>query len=492
MIYYVVGSMEESKAILTGQNLETDSVDPAGVIEDNGMRIVVLNGSPKGDVSVTMQYVSYVRKKFPGHTYEILNIAQDIRKIEKDTATWNAVIDRIRSADLVLFAFPLYYLLVCSQYKRFIELVFERNAGEVFTGKYAASLSTSIHFFDQTAHAYIHAISDDLGMKYLGFYSAEMRDLLLHEERIRLEKFASLLFNAITKKMPVQRENAPLVPPTLAYIPGRIPTTVSTGSKKVVILTDSDGSSPNLEAMTDRLKTIFSGPVETVNLHDMKIRGPCLGCCQCGYDNTCVYTDEYVDFFKGKLLPADIIIMAGAVHDRYLSSAWKQFFDRSFFKGHIPALKGKQIGFVLAGPVAQIPHMKEALAAWAENGGFRALFVSDEVSRSEELDALLGAMAENLVQGAETGYIPPHTFYGVGGHKIFRDFIYVRSKFVFQADYRYFAAHNMFDFPHAEYKNRVLNAVLIPLTRIPGFRKKVFSDMKYHMTAPFLSVLENA
>ena len=109
------------------------------------------------------------RKKFPGHDYEILNVAHDIRKIEKDTAVWNAILDSVRSADIVLWAFPLYYLLVCSQSKRFIELIFERKAQDAFAGSYAASLSTSIHFFDQTAHAYIHAICDDLGMPYLGF-----------------------------------------------------------------------------------------------------------------------------------------------------------------------------------------------------------------------------------------------------------------------------------------------------------------------------------
>ena len=157
------------------------------------MKIVVVNGSPKGDISVTMQYVAYIRKKFPEHSFEILNVAHEIRKIENDTAVWNRTLDSIRSADIILWAFPLYYLVVCSQYKRFIELIFERKAQDTFSGTYAASLSTSIHFFDYTAHAYIHAISDDLGMNYLGFYSAEMRDLLSEEERKRLEKFLSLI-----------------------------------------------------------------------------------------------------------------------------------------------------------------------------------------------------------------------------------------------------------------------------------------------------------
>ena len=33
--------------------------------EVTAMKIVVLNGSPKGDISVTMQYVAYLKKKFP-------------------------------------------------------------------------------------------------------------------------------------------------------------------------------------------------------------------------------------------------------------------------------------------------------------------------------------------------------------------------------------------------------------------------------------------
>ncbi|MGD0534157.1 MAG: NAD(P)H-dependent oxidoreductase [Methanoregula sp.] len=456
------------------------------------IKIVVLNGSPNGDISVTMQYIAYIRKKFPEHTYEILNVAHEIRKIENDTGLWNKTMESIRSADMVLWAFPLYVMVVCSQYKRFIELIFERKTEEAFAGTYAASLSTSIHFFDQTAHAYIHAISDDLGMKYLGFYSADMKDLLSGEERTRLEKFTSLLVTAVQEKMPVQRENAPLVWPSLAYVPGKEQKPILAGTKKVVLLTDDDGSSLNLAAMTDRLKKNFSGSVEMINLHDVNIKGGCLGCCQCAYDNICVYTDGYVDFYKNRLVPADIIIMAGQVHDRYLSSAWKQFFDRSFFKGHTPGLKGKQVGFVITGPLHQIPGLKEALTAWADNGGCHAQFVTDEVMSSGELDALLDTLAARLVQAAGTGYIPPHTFYAVGGHKIFRDSIYGGMRFVFQADYRYYVEHGLFDFPQSDLKTRVFNAILIPLTRIPGFRKIVFADLKHHMIEPFKPVLRNA
>jgi multimeric flavodoxin WrbA len=142
------------------------------------MRFVVLNGSPKGDVSVTMQYVRFIQKKFPNHEFLIHNISQRISKIEKEEGSFNEIIQSIERADGILWAFPLYYFLVHSQYKRFIELLWERGSTEVFKDKYAAAFSTSIHFFDHIAHSYANAICDDLSMRFFGGYSADTYDLL--------------------------------------------------------------------------------------------------------------------------------------------------------------------------------------------------------------------------------------------------------------------------------------------------------------------------
>ena len=134
------------------------------------MKIIVLNGSPKGPQSVTMQYVSYVAKRHPGHELRVFHVAQRVHGLEKDRRRFEAIIEEIRSADGVLWAFPLYFLLVSSQYKRFIELIWERNAVGAFAGRYAAALSTSINFYDHTAHAYIRGISEDLGILSVRFY----------------------------------------------------------------------------------------------------------------------------------------------------------------------------------------------------------------------------------------------------------------------------------------------------------------------------------
>ena len=50
------------------------------------MKVVVLNGSPKGDNSITLQTVLYLEKHFPKVHFEILNAGQKIRQSAKSLA----------------------------------------------------------------------------------------------------------------------------------------------------------------------------------------------------------------------------------------------------------------------------------------------------------------------------------------------------------------------------------------------------------------------
>ena len=177
------------------------------------MKIVVLNGSPKGRQSVTMQYVRFLELAFPSHTFVIEDVGQRIAAIEAHDEDFSKVIASVTSADAVLFATPVYYMLVPSQLKRFIELVFLRNAASAFSEKYAASLTTSIHFFDHTANAYLHAISEDLGMRWAGSFPAKMEDLLQEKNQRDLILFAGDFFESVTRK--------PVVQPTYPPSPGR-------------------------------------------------------------------------------------------------------------------------------------------------------------------------------------------------------------------------------------------------------------------------------
>ncbi len=78
-----------------------------------------------------------------------------------------------------------------------------------FTGKYAAVLTTSIHFYDHTAHNYMNAICDDLGMHYVDGFSAEMHDLLEERGRWQLTLFAQDFLDALATQSPTIRNFRP-------------------------------------------------------------------------------------------------------------------------------------------------------------------------------------------------------------------------------------------------------------------------------------------
>lgn len=182
------------------------------------------------------------------------------------------------------------------------------------------TFTTSLHFFDHTAHNYVHAVCDDLDMKFVGSFSADMYDLLEKEERKRLLLFAEDFFRAIENNAPTSKSYAPVTWRDFDYAPGDAVAAdkIDAGKNKVLIVTDSQDHHPNLAGMVERFRASFSGETETINLHDLDIKGSCLGCIHCGYDNQCVYQDkdDYVAFYNAKVKTADVLILAGTIQDK--------------------------------------------------------------------------------------------------------------------------------------------------------------------------------
>jgi multimeric flavodoxin WrbA len=457
------------------------------------MKITVLNGSPKGQTSVTLQYVQYIQKVFPQHELKIQHISQKIRKIEKDTIAFQEIIDEIQLSDGILWATPVYYFLVPSGYKRFIELISEKDAEDVFKNKHTALLTTSIHFFDHAAHNYIHSVCDDLCMRYVGSFSADMYDLLKIKEKNRFHVFAESFFNEIENNSNLSRTYLPVTWRNFDYIPGAVNNKVNPGNRKVLVVTDAEDQQTNLLNMVERFTASFSNDIEVINLHDIDVKGSCMGCLKCAYDNTCAYEgkDGYLPFYNTKIRTADILMFAGTIKDRYLSSRWKLFFDRSFFNGHTPSLIGKQIGFIISGPLSQVSNLRQILESYVEiQHANTAGFITDENGTAEEIDELLEGLAKRVVNYSETGYIRPSTFLGVGGTKLFRDEIWGRLRFPFRADYMAYNKLGTYDFPQKNYKSRIQNAIMLLLSKFPSFRREVNRRMKKEMIKPFEKLLE--
>ena len=459
------------------------------------MKIAVLNGSPKDMVSVTVQYVLYLQKKFPQHELAIHHVCRDAKKMEKDEDAFRAVIDAVQEADAVLWATPVYVLLVPGPYKRFIELVFERGAQAAFQDKYAAALTTSIRFFDHTAHAYLHAVSEDLGMHFAGAYSAEMYDLVKQDERRRLTLFWEAFLKAAQQRAPTPRRFNPVTGSPPPYSPG--PTqqakALATGGRNILVLTDAEPGG-NLQRMVERLCACFAEPPEVVNLNQIKMLTGCVGCIQCAMDNVCAFRDaDDVYGVYQKLVAADVVIEAGTVHDRYVSARLKTFWDRGFFNNHIPVLAGKQVAFLVSGPLAQVPNLRQILQTLPELGQANlAGIVTDECGDSGQLDALLEQLARRLLQCAEQGYVHPPTFLAKGGHKVLRDEIWASLRFVFHADHKYYKKHGLYDFPRRSLGTRLQEAWYRLLLHIPGFRKEFRRRIRTEMIRPLEKVVAEA
>ena len=458
------------------------------------MKIIVLNGSPKGNISATMQYVHFIQKKFPQHELKILNISQSIKRIEKDEKTFQEIIDQVKSSNAVLWASPVYFSLVPANYKRFIELISEKGVEDVFQNKHTAFLTTSIHYFDHTSHNYMHAICDDLNMRYVGSFSADMADLQKAEERERLRLFAANFFDEIGNNTLPPKSYMSVTWRDFDYAPGDVENKIDVSNKKVLILTDSQDHQTNLVRMIERFRASFSSEIEVINLWDIDIKGACLGCVHCGYDNQCVYEgkDDYIDFYNTKVKTADILVWAGTIKDRYLSSRWKVFFDRFFFNGHAPSLIGKQIGFIISGPLSQVPNLRQILEGQVEvKHGNPVDFVTDEYGDSTKIDNSLQYLARRLVQFADNNYIKSSTFLGVGGTKIFRDAVWGRLRFSFRADHVAYRKLGIYDFPQKEYKVRIINAIFLLLLKLPAFRVEFNKRRKKEMIKPLQKILED-
>jgi multimeric flavodoxin WrbA len=464
------------------------------------MKIVVLNGSPKGQESVTMQFVKYL--EMVNETVEFTNfdIALRIRALEKNEDQFEEVIAAMEEADGIIWAFPLYYLLVHSSYKRFIELLFERAVSSRLTGKHCALISTSIHFFDNVAQEYMRNVTEELGMICNNQFPAAMNDLMDEEKRHQLEQFF-LLFtkNIETNSQSLQynfqdglnsiKSSNQLLGIQKDWISDEGSSylhSVNT-NKKVVVLAD-DLQDETINPIIENVRSIFSNSIEVFDFTNVGMKGPCLGCIHCGIDNICAYDgkDGYIDFYTNVIMEADILIYAGSIKDYYLSSLWKQFFDRSFFKTHTPTLVNKQIAFLVAGDLSRKPVIRTAIESYCEIQSSDLVgILSNECATKEDYIARLHSLVRQLVERSELGYEPMMSFLGVGGRKVFRDDIWGNLRGVFHKDHKNYKKMGLYDFPQKGGFRLFVSRLMYWILKIPFIKKGFQANLTKGMLWPY-------
>ena len=405
------------------------------------MKIAVINGSPKGKYSITLQTVLYLERKYPEHQFCVLNAGQKIKALEKDFSEAKALIE---GSDAVLFSYPVYTFLAPSQLHRFIELMKQNNVET--KDKFATQISTSKHFYDITAHKYIEENSLDMGMKYIRGLSADMEDLLNERGREDAEKFFDRFLWAVGENIYTV---APEDKKVFVGVPASSPEVESAkkDGKDVVIITDNTDPSSNLNAMIERFRKVFSYETRIVNISEYALAGGCLGCFRCAVSEKCVYKDGFDTFLRENIQKADAIVYAFTVSDHSMGARFKMYDDRNFCNGHRTVTVGMPVGYLVSGNYSAENNLRTVVEARCETGGN---FLSGVATDERETDNQIDSLAKSLQFALETGHTAPQNFWGVGGMKIFRDLIY-QMRGMMRADHKFYKKQGIYDFPQKKF-----------------------------------------
>jgi len=454
------------------------------------MDIIVINGSPSGSRGITSHSIQYLQAQFPQHRFEEIEVARRIHRIERDADLLDAIVEQMAQADAIVWAYPVYVMLVSAQLKRFVELLFERADRSAFAGKIATSLSTSAHHYDHTAHDYMASISCDLGMEYVRGFSAGSRDLTTEKGRHDLMGFAREFLLYAEGEASPDAPVPPVVPSDVVFDPQMPPSVPEHGERRIVVISDAGPQDANLTRMIEVFERSVSLPVDRLDLAELDLKGGCLGCMACFDSGVCSYKDGYQATFEQLVLPADVVIYAGSVRDRYLSARFKTFIDRYFNNGHRPVQKGAAMGFLISGPLQQLPVLREILEAHVETAMCQRLgIVTDEDPDIDATTRRLQGLARSVDRWAENPWHTPPTFLGVGAAKNFRDLIYTH-KGIMSADHRYYRDEGLYDFPQKDWRSRLFQRFLLILRKLPWLRDKLARQMRSGHTRAQRRVLE--
>ena len=442
------------------------------------MRILVLNGSPKGSYSITLQTVNYLQAKYPAHTFEVLHVGQRIKQFEKDFAPAGEALEK---ADLLLFSYPVYTFIAPCQLHRFIELIKEH--GIDLTGKYATQLSTSKHFYDVTAHRYIQDNCGDLGLKYIRGLSADMDDLLKEKGQKEAEAFFDYVLWSVEND---SFEGISAISTASKHCPVTVPASEGEKQGDVVIVTDCEADNSQLQSMIDRFRAVLPRKTRVVNIREYPLKGGCLGCFNCAITGKCIYKDNFDEFLRGKIQTAQSIVYAFTVKDHSMGARFKMYDDRNFCNGHRTVTIGMPVGYLISGNLSEEMNLQTIMEARAQVGSnFLAGIATDE----ENPDARIDDLARRLCYALENKYVPPQNFYGIGGMKVFRDLIWLMQGMM-RADHKFYKSHGQYDFPQKQWPTMLKMYAVGSLLANPKIKAKMGNAMNEGMIAPYKKVLE--
>lgn len=438
------------------------------------MKICVLNGSPKGKYSVTLQTLLYLEKLYSEHIFEIIHIGQQIKSFEKNSSK---VIEKIKNADMIIFSYPVYTFIAPSQLHRFIEIIKEQNVD--LENKFVSQITTSKHFYDMTAHKYVEDNCHDLKMKVVKGLSLDMEDLTTKEGQKNITDFFEYLVKCYEHN--IYEPNVIIDSQKRAYQPGIEEISVKS-NKKVVIVADIKDDDLTLKTMIDDFVKGLPHQNKIVNIRKFPFMGGCLGCFNCAGSGECVYKDRFDKFLREEIQTNDAIVIAFTIKDHSMGSIFKMYDDRQFCNGHRTVTEGMPFAYIVNGNYETEHNLKTIIETRAEVGHN---FLAGVGYNKETMEQTI----KKLDYAINHKYVQPRNFYGVGGMKIFRDLIWI-MRGIMKADHIYYKKHGVYDFPQKQRMKMILMCLLGVMVRNPKIKKKMGNKFNEGMLAPYKKVLD--
>ncbi len=444
------------------------------------MKIAIINGSPKGKYSITLQTVNYLQRKNPDIEFEILNAGQMIKALEKDFSRARVLLEK---SDAVIFSYPVYTFIAPSQLHRFIELM--RSEEVDIRDKYVSQITTSKHFYDVTAHKFIEENLLDMGARFIKGLSADMDDLLTEKGQDEAEKFFSRFIfqinNGVYEQGEVRAEAHTRVP-----VERKLVNAKHFDGKDVVIITDCTDKDSNLAYMIESFQNEFKYNTRIVNIAEYPIAAGCLGCFRCAVSGKCVHKDGFDTLLRETIQSADAIVYALEIKGHSFGSRFKMYDDRNFCNGHRTVTEGMPIGYIVSGDYSKESNLRMVVEGKAEVGAnYLCGVATDEFDPMGELEKL----SKTLTFALETGHTSPRSFLGVGGMKIFRDLIY-QMRGMMRADHKFYKKNGHYDFPQ---KKWLMTLKMYPVGWLLSSEKilsKIGNKMNEGMIAPYVKLFE--
>lgn len=265
------------------------------------MKICVLSCSPKGDTSLTLQTVDFLKKYYPDDQFDVFKTTT----VDCDDEVANAACE----SDLVMILSSIFHLNVHGQMMSMLDQLASKmkaKLGDGIDSKFFTYVTTSNFLYDIGAHKYVTRWAEGEKLNLLRTLSLKDDSMLTETGREEVYRWLAYIKDTIA----IRRS-------------GEVPQV--TEKRRVALI---NGGLP--EASVKRVADLYKArgcEVEAFNLQDYKII-PCTACFACYSNRTCCMKDDFVDLVDKIGTGTDLFVNLGNLKYGMLDQQFKIFTDR--------------------------------------------------------------------------------------------------------------------------------------------------------------------